>query len=488
MNADSLKQLNPKNVWENFEKLCQIPHPSHHEEKITQLIKKFGEDLGLETIVDEMGNVIIRKLATPGMENRKGVVLQSHLDMVPQKNSDVQHDFERDPIQAHVEGEWVKAKGTTLGADNGVGVAMAMAILQSKDIAHGPIEALFTVSEEDGMEGACALKSGILNSDILLNLDSEEEGIFYISCAGGVSTDIKLHCHEEKVANDCVALTIKIHGLRGGHSGLDINSNRGNAIKILSRLLWRANRKYPLHLSHFDGGSLRNAIPREAMAVVTIPKTEEVSFVNFVKEFFAIIQQEFVLTDTGVKIEIHNVDLPGAVIDAKSQEHLLNAIYGCPNGVMRMSPEVPDLVEASTNLGSAKLEKGVFTALMLQRSSIGSLKEDVADRIQSVFELAGAEVEQFNPYPGWKPNLRSPILHTMKKVYQEQFEKEPEVLAMHAGLECGLIGHLYPNMDMISAGPTIRHAHSPDEKVNIASVEKFWTLLVETLKQIPEKT
>lgn len=479
--------LEPKNVWKHFYSLTQIPRPSKKEHQVVQFMVEFGKKLGLETIVDEVGNVIIKKPATPGMENRKGVILQGHLDMVPQKHTHIDHDFEKHPIQPHIQGEWVVARGTTLGSDNGMGVAASMAALESKDIAHGPLEALFTIDEETGMTGAFGLKPGLLNGDILLNLDSEDEGELYVGCAGGTNANIRMLCREEKVPARQVAYKLIIGGLKGGHSGLDIHLGRGNSNKILFRYLRHGERKHGIRLSSIDGGNLRNAIPRDASAVFTIPEKNKDEFERCVDDFFQTIRAELALTEPGFKVEFVQTDLPGFVMDQDSQERLIKAVYGCPNGVIRMSDAMPGVVETSNNLSTVKSVKGEIHIQCLMRSSVDSAKKDLGHMIESIFELAGAEVKFEGTYPGWKPNPDSPILKEMLEVYKNKFGKVPEIKAIHAGLECGILGAAYPHWDMISFGPTIRHPHSPDEKVLIPSVQKFWDYLVETLKYIPLK-
>jgi len=482
--SNELTNLKPAVLWKNFEGICGVPHPSKKEEMIRQFLINFGNKHKLETIVDEVGNVIIKKPATPGMENVKGVVLQGHIDMVPQKNSDIVHDFENDPIQAYVDGEWVKARGTTLGSDNGIGVAAAMSVLEANDISHGPVEALFTVDEETGMTGAFGLKPGILKGDILINMDSEDEGELYIGCAGGVNTNMKFHYSEVPVPAGSAAYKISITGLKGGHSGIDIPLGRGNSNKIINRLFWHATADFGLRISNIDGGSLRNAIPREAFAVVTIPENNKEKFETFVKEFEQTIKSELGKVDPNFQIELSSVELPATLIDETTQGKLINTVYACPNGVIGMIADMPDVVETSTNLAIVKSENGIIEIYTLQRSSVNSKKDDLATMVRCVFETAGAEVEHSGTYPGWKPNLDSPVLVTMKNVYNNKFGKIPDVKIIHAGLECGLIGDVYPEMDLISFGPTIRNPHSPDEMVNIKSVEMFWDFLVATLESI----
>ncbi len=482
-----MKDLKPKALWNNFQKLCDIPRPSKKEDKVVEFIKKFGLDLGLETKTDEVGNVLIKKPATKGMEDLKTVVFQGHLDMVPQKNSGVDFDFEKDPIQAYVDGEWVTAKDTTLGSDNGMGVAAAMAVLEANDIAHGPIEALFTVDEETGMTGAFNLKPGFVEGDILLNMDSEDEGDLYIGCAGGMDTISRFKFSEEEIPENMTGYQIKISGLKGGHSGLDIHLGRGNANKILNRILWVATRKNGLRLSSFNGGTLRNAIPREAEAHAAIPTANETAFLEAFKELTGNIKNELSAVEPNLKIEAITIDAPAKVIDLDTQNSLLNAIYACPNGVLSMIADMPDVVETSTSLGVVKTENGTIEIVSLSRSSVDSLKESTGNMIVSIFEPLGASVEHKGSYPGWKPNIDSPILKTMKEVYNKKFGKIPAVKVIHAGLECGLIGDVNPQLDMISFGPTIDAPHSPDERVHIGSVQKFWDFLLETLKDVPKK-
>lgn len=482
-----LSNLEPKAVWENFEKICNIPHPSKKEEKIIAFMKKFGEDLGLKTMVDEVGNVIIKKPATPGYENRKGIILQCHLDMVPQKNSDKVHDFEKDPIEPIIVSDKVKANGTTLGADNGIGVASVMTILQSKDLPHGPIEALFTVDEETGMTGAFGLKPGLLDGDILLNLDSEDEGEIYIGCAGGMDANITYTYNEENVPIDSTTYKLSLTGLKGGHSGIDINIGRANAIKLMNRFLKYANKKFHIRIVNFDGGGLRNAIPRETFVTLTVPHEVENDFITAVKEFETIFRNEYANTDPDIKFTAQKTEKASKVIDNFTQMNLIHGVYACPNGVIRMSNAMPDLVETSNNLASIKMENGTIKISCLLRSSVDSAKKDLAEAIESAFVPCGAKVEFDNGYPGWNPNINSPILKKASEIYHTKFGKNPAIKAIHAGLECGLLAGIYPNLDMISFGPTIRYPHSPDEEVHIESVQKFWNFLIEILKNAPEK-
>jgi dipeptidase D len=485
--SNDILNLEPKPVWKHFYSLTQIPRPSKHEARIQQFMLDFGKNLGLETLRDEIGNIIIRKPATPGMENRKGVVLQGHLDMVPQKNSDKVHDFTTDPIETIINGEWVNANGTTLGADNGIGVAAAMAILESRDIAHGPVEALFTCDEETGMAGAFGLKPGVLKGDILINMDSEDEGELYVGCAGGEDANITFHFTETPVPSGMVAFKISVTGLKGGHSGMDIVLGRGNANKTLFRLLKAGAFACGLRISSVDGGSLRNAIPREAFAEVVIPVSKKEAFVSEMNKLAEIAKSELSATEPDMKILVTPVDLPERLIDEKTQMNLIDAIMVCPNGVIRMSDSMQGLVETSTNLAIVKSAEGKVKVACLMRSSVDSAKEELGQRMESLFRMAGAKVSLDGAYPGWKPNMNSPILKTMQDVYHKKFGRIPEIKAIHAGLECGLLGGVYPDWDMISFGPTIRFPHSPDEKVNIATVGKFFDYLIETLKHIPVK-
>jgi len=483
----AIKSLYPHPLWDNFYALTQIPRPSKKEGKASEFARKFGEDLGLETIVDEVGNVIIRKPATPGLEDRMGVVLQAHLDMVPQKNSDTAHDFEKDPIKAFVEGEWVTAEGTTLGADNGIGDSAALAVLADNSLKHGPVEVLLTIDEETGMTGAFELKPGLLQGDVLLNLDSEDEGELYIGCAGGMNTSASLKYKDSEVPSGMKAYRLAVKGLKGGHSGLDINLGRGNANKLLFRFLWHAERELGLRLASVDGGSLRNAIPREAFAEVVVPSGKSADFLAAVKDFEQSFIRELSETEPNLSFTAGESDMPSSLIDEATQSRLVKMVYGIPNGVIRMSADMPGIVETSTNLAIVKSDNGEIQALCLIRSSVDSAKFDLGNMTEAVMTLAGAEVTHDGIYPGWKPNINSPILNTMKNVYKTKYNVEAEIKVIHAGLECGIIGDTYPGLDLISFGPTIRFPHSPDEKVNIKSVGKFWDYLVDTLVNIPKK-
>ncbi len=483
--SKEIVNLQPSNLWKNFYALTQIPRPSKKEQQIIAFIKDFGDKLGLETLVNEVGNVLIRKPASKGYENRKGVVLQAHLDMVPQKNSDKQHDFEKDPIDAYIDGDWVTANGTTLGADNGMGVAAAMSVLEDDTLKHPAIEALFTIDEETGMTGAFNLDANWLKGDILLNLDSEDEGELYIGCAGGINTNVELP-YERVKAPDGKSYQIVIKGMKGGHSGLDIVLGRGNAIKVITRILYTLE-SFGVSLATIEGGSLRNAIPREASATVVIPADKVGDAKSKVNELSAIISDELAATEPNLSIEFVETSAADTIIHNMVSRQLIRALYAFPNGVVRMSDYMP-VPETSTNLALVKTQENKILIYSLQRSFVDTARTSLCEAIRSVFELVeGAKVEHEGDYPGWTPNPDSDILKTMKKVYNDKFGKIPEIKSIHAGLECGLMGGIYPQIDMISFGPTIRFPHSPDEKVNIATVQKFWDFLVETLKNIPVK-
>lgn len=482
-----IRNLKPGPLWNYFADICEIPHPSKKESKMVEYVKKFGEAQGLETIVDAVGNVVIRKPASPGYENRMGVVLQSHLDMVPQKNSDKKHDFEKDPIVALVDGEWVTADGTTLGADNGIGVAAIMSVLADGELKHGPLEGLFTIDEETGMTGAFALKGGVLKSDILINLDSEDEGELYVGCAGGVDVSAKMNYKEEKMPAGHVAYRITARGMKGGHSGIDIPLGRANANKIIFRFLMQAEADLKIRLAEASAGDLRNAIPREGHAVVTVASDKAAGFEKLVKEYDVMYKAEFDDTEPEISFVCEKSGEPAGVVPADLQYRIIRAVFACPNGVQRMSTSMAGLVETSNNLAIVKVGNGSFEAYSLTRSSVDTAKMATAWKIAAVFQLAGADIGMSGEYPGWKPNMNSPILKTMQGVYNNMYGKIPEIKAIHAGLECGILGGNYPNLDMISFGPTIRYPHSPDEKVNIGTVQKFYDFLVGTLKDIPVK-
>ena len=483
----TIQELQPNGIWKNFHSLTQIPRPSKKEAKVIAFMKQWGEDHGLETMVDDCGNVIMRKPATPGMENRKGVILQAHLDMVPQKNDGNPHDFENDPIETHIEDGWVKANGTTLGADDGLGAAAAMAVLEATDIEHGPVEALFTIDEETGMTGANLLKPGVLKGDILLNMDSETEGELYVGCAGGIDNIGIWTPNYEDVPAGMVAYKLFVKGLKGGHSGMDINLGRANANKVLNTMMLMAAEKYGLRMACIDGGSLRNAIPREAMAIVVVPEAKKAEFEEYAKEYEAIVKEEFEGIDPEMAILCEPAEMPAKVIDLTTQDNMFCAIARYPNGVIAMSNDFEGTTETSSNLATIKMEDGKIVCASLTRSLVDADKDKLAAQIRKNLTDNGAEAYSTGDYPGWKPNPDSPILNTMKTVYKEKFGKEAKVMVIHAGLECGILGSKYPNWDMVSFGPTLVHPHSPDEALLIESVAPFWEFLVETLKNIPLK-
>jgi dipeptidase D len=487
MNANDIRQLEPKALWQNFYSITQVPRPSGKKEQIGDFLESFGKSLGLETLRDEAGNVLVRKPATNGMENRKAVVLQAHMDMVPQKNSGIAHNFETDPIEAYIDGDWVTAKDTTLGADNGIGLAAAMSVLQSKDIAHPAIEMFVTVDEETGMHGAFGLQPNVLKGDILINMDSEDEGELYVGCAGGIDADITFRYKEVEVPEGDVALKISLTGLKGGHSGVDIHLQRANANKLMFRFLKEAVAELEARLASIDGGSLRNAIPREAFAVITVPADTIDDMIDFVQECEELFIEEYKGVEDNISFTVEQVDLPSGLIPEEVQDDLINGVTACPNGVSRFISELPTVVETSNNLAIIKSDGNSIVVRCLIRSSVESRKEELASMVVSVFSLAGSKVDLVGGYPGWKPNLDSPILKEMTKVYENKYGKTPKIMIIHAGLECGILGTHYPKMDMISFGPTIRDPHSPDEKVNIATVQKFWDYLLATLENIPQK-
>ena len=483
----TILDLAPQNVWKHFYSLTQIPRPSGHMERITEFLLNFGKGLGLESFVDEAGNVIIRKPATPGMEDRKGVILQAHMDMVPQKNNDTVHDFVNDPIQTWIDGEWVKAKGTTLGADNGMGVAAAMAVLEANDLKHGPLEVLITKDEETGMYGAFGLKPGTVKGDILLNLDSEDEGELYIGCAGGLDITAELSYKEEEADKSMVARKITLQGLRGGHSGMEINQGRGNANKLLARVAHDLLVEFDCRLASFAGGNMRNAIPREAHAVILFNPADIDDLPTYIKEYGEQLNQEYAPIESNIQLLLDEVELPAMVMPEEIQDNMIDMLLACQNGVMRMIPTVPDTVETSSNLAIVTLGEGKAEVRILARSSSDTMKDFLADSLTACFNMAGMKVTLSGGYSGWQPNVDSPILHAMTKSYEAQFGVAPKVKVIHAGLECGIIGANCPGLDMISFGPTLRSPHSPDERVLIPTVKKFYDFLVATLEQTPKK-
>lgn len=480
----SIRNLEPQALWNHFADLNAVPRPSKKEERVIEFMMNFGKSLGLETIQDAIGNVVIKKPATPGMENRPTVVLQSHLDMVHQKNSDTVFDFDTQGIEMLVDGDWVKANGTTLGADNGIGVAAIMAIFASKDIPHPALEAMFTIDEETGMTGAIKIDPSNFKGTILLNLDTEDDDELSIGCAGGIDTNTTYNYEEENTDDTQVAYEISIRGLLGGHSGMDIHRGRGNANKLMNRILYQGISLMHLQIASIDGGSLRNAIPRESTAVVTVLKDDAKAFEAFLAQFSEELKVELSTVEKALTIEWKSVSTPEKVMIPADTIKILNAIYAVPNGVFRMSPDMEGLVETSSSLARVILKDGKFITQSLQRSSVESTKADVANAVRAAFESMGCAVVQTGDYPGWKPNPNSPILNLMADLYRKRYNEEPQIKACHAGLECGILGKHFPNMDMISFGPNIRAAHSPDEKVQISSVQKFWGYLLEALASI----
>lgn len=483
----NVKDLTPKAVFGYFEEICGIPHPSKHEEKICAWLCQFGESRGLATKVDEAGNVVISKPATPGMENRKTIILQSHMDMVCESNKGIDHDFMTDPIRLVIDGDWLKADGTTLGADNGIGMAAALAVLTDENIKHGPIECVFTVDEETGLTGANAMQAGFMNGDILLNLDSEDEGEIFIGCAGGVRTDATFTYTEVTVPEDYFFFKVTVDNLLGGHSGDDINKGHANANKVLNRFLLAASEKYDMYLAYIEGGNKHNAIPREACAICAVPKKDKENVRVDFNVFAAEVEAEYAAIETKARFVLESVDPRPTAMDKDTMMRLLCALHGVFNGVFAMSNDVPGLVETSSNLASVRMADGEVKIVLSQRSSSASGKKDVADSVRAVFELAGAKVEVGEGYPGWKPNAKSEILQIALATYKQLFGKEPKVKAIHAGLECGLFLEKYPHLDMISFGPTMRGVHSPDERLLIPTVELWWKHLVAVLEAAPVK-
>lgn len=483
----NISSLEPVALWSQFEKLNAIPRPSKKEERIRQFMVDFGQSLGLETQVDSIGNVIIKKPATAGMENRKTVILQSHLDMVHQKNSDRVFDFESQGIEMIIEGDWVRANETTLGADNGIGVAAIMAVLQASDIPHPAIEAFFTIDEETGMTGAMKMDGSMFKGQILLNLDTEDDDELSIGCAGGIDTNTTFNYEETEVDPANKTIEISIRGLLGGHSGMDIDKGRGNANKWMARVLWTLSQKMEIQLVSFDGGSLRNAIPREATAVVSILPENLNQFKNEMGLLTAMFLEEYQSIEPAISIQIQEIQSDAKAVSECDFKKIIALICSVPNGVFRMSPDIEGLVEASSSLARVIISNGIFTTQSLQRSSVESTKAEIAMAVRCSFENAGCEVVQGGEYPGWKPDPNSAILKIMEDLYSSMFNESPKVKACHAGLECGILGKHLPGVDMISFGPNIRAAHSPDEKVQISSVQKFWKYYLETLKHTPVK-
>lgn len=486
--SQEVRNLEPKELWNKFADLNAVPRPSKKEERVIAFMMEFGKNLGFETVKDKVGNVIIKKPATTGMENRKTIVMQSHLDMVHQKNNDTVFDFDTQGIEMYVDGDWVRAKGTTLGADNGLGVATIMAVLESKTIKHPAIEALFTIDEETGMTGAMGLEGGWLNGEILLNLDTEEDDEIDIGCAGGIDVTANRTYNEEETPEDSVGYTITVKGLNGGHSGMDIDKGLGNANKIMNRLLFDGFENFGLQIVSINGGSLRNAIPRESNTEIIIAKMYEDVFEYEMQNIILEIKEELKTKDANLDIVLTPKTAAPKVLDLGVQEGLVRALYAAHNGVYRMSPDMVDLVETSNNIAKVTVENGQITIKCLTRSSVESSKMDLANALRSTFELIGCEVEFSGSYPGWTPKVDSEILNVLSSIYEKQNGSKAKVVACHAGLECGILGTNYPNMDMISFGPTIKGAHSPDERASISSAQKYWKFVLEVLENIPVKT
>lgn len=485
--SEEVRNLEPKEMWNCFADLNAVPRPSKKEERVIAFVKNFGERLNLDTYVDEVGNIIIKKPATPGMEDRKTVCIQSHIDMVHQKNAETEFDFDTQGIEMYVEEDWVKAKGTTLGADNGIGAASIMALLASKDIAHPAIEGLFTIDEETGMTGAMGLKGGLLDAEIMLNLDTEDDHELTIGCAGGVDVTGEGSYDVEQASGDRVGLEIKMKGLSGGHSGMQIHEGLGNANKLMNRLLYALDAEFDIRIASIDGGGLRNAIPRESVAVLSVLKSEREELENEIIGLAEMMIEEHDTTDPEMEVLMSEVEASSKVLAKDFQNKLLRAVYALPNGIYRMSPDMEGLVQTSNNVARVAVAEGKYTIQCLTRSSVDTEKVDLALNIQAIFELLGADTAMDGDYPGWTPKPEADIVKLMDDLYQKTFGHKAEVSACHAGLECGILGTNYPDMEMISFGPNIRGAHSPDERVQISSVQKYWPFLLETLKNIPLK-
>lgn len=483
----TLSQLQPQALWQWFEQICAIAHPSKHEQALSQYIQHWAKDRGLSIVEDKVGNLIIKKPATPGMENRKIVALQAHIDMVPQKNADKIHDFEKDPIEAYIDGDWVKAKGTTLGSDNGIGMASALAILGSDSIPHGPLEVLLTIDEEAGMTGAFGLEAGYLDAEILINTDSEQEGEIYMGCAGGVDAQISIPMVWQAPEPSNSTYTLSISGLKGGHSGVNIHLGRGNANKLLARFLFNHADELALELTHFTGGSLRNAIPREASVSFMLPSENVTRLNELMQAFTSLVRQELAIADPDIQLTLQESPAATQVMSEDAQQTLIDLLHACPNGVMRMSDEIAGVTETSLNVGVISTQAESVNVLCLIRSLIDSGREEVEGYLTALSSLAGAEVEFSGAYPGWKPDSSSPVMAIVKETYESIYNKEPTIMVIHAGLECGLFKKPYPEMDMVSIGPTIRFPHSPDEMVLIETVDQYWKLLLAVLERIPEK-
>jgi len=482
-----ITELNPKEVWAYFDEILTIPRISKKEDQIIAYLIGFAKKHKLKYKQDQVGNLLIFKPATAGMENRKGVILQSHADMVGEKHADVKHDFYKDPIQAYIEDGWIKAKGTTLGADDGIGIAASLAVLASTTIEHGPLECLFTIDEESGMTGALGLQPGFLQGTVLLNLDSEDEGEIFIGCAGGTDTVATFRFKTVRIKRNWMAIRVRVGGLQGGHSGDEIHRGFGNSIKILNRFLWNADQRFKIRLSFIYGGKARNAIPREAEALIMIPPGSLELIRVYFESFVQIIKGEMALTEPDFTMTMEQEGTPEFAMRRKFQRRLFNTLYACPHGVISMSQEIPGLVETSSNLASIRQTgEDALEIVTSQRSSVESAKQDIADRMGALFTLMGANIRHSGGYPGWKPDTSSEVLKISEEIYSQLFSEEPDVKAIHAGLECGLFLQKYPDLDMISFGPTIKGAHTPDERIRIDTVDKFWLFLLEMLKQAPK--
>jgi len=485
--VSELSQLSPQPLWDIFAKICSIPHPSYHEEALAQHILSWAKEKNLHAERDQVGNILLRKPATKGMENRKPVALQAHLDMVPQKNNDTVHDFAKDPIQAHVDGEWVKARGTTLGADNGIGMASALAVLADERVEHGPLEVLLTMTEEAGMDGAFGLQPHWLQADILINTDSETEGEIYMGCAGGIDFITTLPLQREAVPAGYQTLKLTIKGLKGGHSGAEIHQGLGNANKLLARFLFAHAQELDLRLLDLNGGTLRNAIPREASAVVAVPAAKADELKALSQHYLAILKNELAAKEKNITVLLDPATSTSQAMTTSSQARFIALLNGTPNGVIRMSDEVKGVVETSLNVGVVTTNEQEAEIICLIRSLIDSGKDDVVGMLSALGQLAGAHTEAKGAYPGWQPDANSPVMQLVRETYQKLFNSTPNIMVIHAGLECGLFKKPYPHMDMVSIGPTITGPHSPDEQVHIASVGQYWQLLTELLKAIPER-
>ncbi|MCH5229812.1 MAG: aminoacyl-histidine dipeptidase [Muribaculaceae bacterium] len=483
-----IKDLQPTLLWGAFDEITKVPRPSRHEDKIRAFLLDFAKKHSIEAKTDEVGNVVMKKPGTPGHENAPTVVLQAHMDMVAEKNSDVNHDFLKDPIKTYIDGEWVKAKGTTLGADNGIGMAAALAAMADDSIEHGPIEALFTVNEEIGLEGAENLGEGMITGKILINLDSEDDGEIFIGCAGGIDTTAVFKYKRSFSPDNFIYYKVKVSGLLGGHSGGDIHLGRANANKVIARFIWECSNKWDIEVSSFNGGNLRNAIPREAEAVFGLHVDHKHAMNKFMTHYAEAIKNEFKGVEPSMNLEITEVPKPEYCIDSNTSLRLVRALYSAPHGVISMSKEIEGLVETSTNLAAVKMaEDNTIIVTTSQRSSLESRKEDIAGQVEAHFQLAGAEVNHSDGYPGWAPNIQSKIMKISADAYEELFGVKPKIKAIHAGLECGLFLTKYPHLDMVSFGPTMRDVHSPDEKLLIPTVDKFWKHLCLVLKKIAEE-